>query len=212
MNNFLDFETVRIEYDENGLRQKAWNIGENGNIKSSAQRKVAGVITTWDVINLDEKSIVWVDVNGKPKNLSPFEVSKGNHGFSKETYEHDMFGYTTGFIQEKANGELITTTQTEGEANVFSRVIFDFFGFLIDVRFFDLKGLPTENASGIARVELIRNEGRFLTEVRKYNLKGELANSRADGIAVIKLEYSKEGEVIGSTRLDKDGVEIKRER
>lgn len=207
-NNFLDFDDVRMEFDDNGLRWETWNLDENGNVALSKQRKVAGVKTTWDVTHLDEKTIEWVDVNGKQKDLAPFDdVMVGNYGFSKEVYEHDMNGNMIGLFKFKANGELLAT---EYDEHVFFRSIYDQYGFLIDHRYFNDSGIPAVNGNGIARMEIIRNDRGMVTEVRRYGLNGELTNGTNDGFAIIKIEFSEEGRPIARKDYDKDGNEVKR--
>ncbi|TJY37060.1 hypothetical protein [Pontimicrobium aquaticum] len=204
-NNFLDFGRVKMIFDERGLRWETWNIDDKGNRINSEKRKVAGVYTKWDVSSLDEKQITWVDTNGNPKNVEPFEVMKGNYGFCTEIYEHDANGYNTGVVKYDAEGDLVTP---DSDNNVFSRSIYDNYGFLIDQRYFNSAGIPSLNDNGVARIELIRNKARLVIEVRFYGLDGKLKNRNEDGVASIKLKYDENEQLIEIKNFDLEGNEV----
>lgn len=203
-NQFLDFEKVKMVFNDKGLRVAAWNIDENGKPANSQYRQVAGVKIKWDVSTLDEKTISWVDEDGKPKNLSPYDVRPGVFGFSSETYEHDMNGYTTGLIQFDTNGSIVTLEN----APVFARTIFDYYGFPTDQRYFNAQGQPALNQDGIARIEIIRDETGRPIQLRNYNLKGELENTRNGGFARFELVYKPDTEIPERTFFDKTGKVI----
>lgn len=204
-NNFLDFGRVKMIFDERGLRWETWNIDDKGNRINSEKRQVAGVYTKWDVSSLDEKQITWVDTNGNPKNVEPFEVMKGNYGFYTEKYEHDSNGYTTGLVKYNTKGAVVTP---EADRNVFKRNIYDYHGFLIDQRYFNSAGIPSLNNNGVARIELIRNKARLVTEVRFYGLDGKLKNRNEDGVASIKLKYDENEQLIEIKNFDLEGNEV----
>lgn len=204
-NNFLDFRRVKMIFDDNHLRYETWNIDNKGNRINSEKRQVSGVYTRWDTHDLDEKEITWVDTNGNPKNVRPFEVMKGNFGFCKEIYTHDENGYITSVIKYDTNNK-IKTTNSDG--NVFNKVIFDSYGFPIDQRFFNEKGIPALNNDGIGRIELIRDSLRLVKEVRFFGLNGELKNRLTDKVAIIKLQYDKNGNFISRQIFDSQGNEL----
>ncbi|GEM_PF-3729409 len=209
-NNFLDFGRVLMEFDEDGLRVACWNIDENGTIRHSPKRKVAGVITSWNKSTLDEKSIHWVDVDRQQKDLSLFEVAKGNYGFSREHYEHDLNGNITALTKYDTQENLVAPPVRD---YAYFRRIFDNYGFIIDQRYFDTDGLPTENTNGVAREEYIRNELGNPKEFRRYNLDGHLTNGTKDGYASIKTYYKKNdpSKPLYRLYLNAHDVEIKRE-
>lgn len=204
-NNFLDFGRVKMIFNEQGLRTETWNIDENGNAINSEKRQVAGVYTRWDEHTLDEKQITWVDANGKPKDVGPFEVMEGNYGFCTEKYNHDANGNTIGLTKYNTNGDLVTP---DYDGNVFDRNIYDDYGFLIDQRYFNSDGVPSLNKDGIARLELIRDSTRLVTQVRFYGLNGELKNRQTDGVATINLLYDEEGKFLGRKNFDSKGGEV----
>jgi hypothetical protein len=206
-NNFLDFGTVKMIFDDNGLRWETWNIDEQGNNVLSPKRQVAGVFTTWDTRTRDEKQITWVDTNGNPKDLAPFEVMEGYDGFCTEIYVHDENGNDLGITRLNDDNDFVIPAADKG---VYDRRIFDRQGFLIDQRYFNSVGVPAEQQDGIARIELIRNDKGLVTQVRRYGLNGELKNAISDGVAIIDIEYTEDGQFKSRTDLDKDGNVVER--
>jgi len=191
--------------DENGLRWETWNIDDKGNIVNSEKRQVAGVYTSWDLRTFDEKQIIWVDSNGKPKDVEPFDVMEGIYGFCTELYEHDANGYDIGLIRHNKKGDIVTLNS---DNNTYNRSIYDNYGFLIDQRYLNSKGIPDLNKDGIARIELIRNTIRLVTEVRFYGLNGELKNRLSDDVAIIKLKYNDNEQLVERKNYDSDRIEV----
>ncbi|NVK52841.1 MAG: hypothetical protein HWD85_07885 [Flavobacteriaceae bacterium] len=204
-NNFLDFGRVKMIFDEHRLRWETWNIDNNGNPINSEKRQVAGVYTTWDVNSLDEKQITWVDTKGNPKNVEPFEVMKDNYGFCTEIYEHDSNGYTTGLLKFNTKGDIVTP---KADRNVFKRNIYDYNGFLIDQRYFNADGIPSLNSNGVARIEVVWNTSYLPIEVKYYGLDGKLKNKLSDGVALTKMKYDKNEQLIETKNFDHQGNEV----
>ncbi|MDF2178134.1 hypothetical protein P2G88_07695 [Aliiglaciecola sp. CAU 1673] len=207
-NNFLDFGRVKMLFNEQGLRTHTWNIDSSGQPINSEKRQVAGVVTHWDNDTLDEKSIKWIDQNGSPKNLSPYDVVPGNYGFSEEHYTHDINGNIISLIKFDHTGKVVTP---ESNRNVFTRSIFDNFGFSVDHRYFNASGYPSEDMNGIARVEIQRDEKGLPLRLSRFGLNGELTESLEDGIASAEFLYV-EGQSEPIRKFyDKQGQEVVRQ-
>lgn len=207
-NDFMDFGRVKMIFDDKGLRLETQNIDQEGNPINSPQRQVAISRVIYDDKNLDEKILSWYDADGKLKNLGSFDNLPGVDGFSSEVYEHDMNGYTTGMVNFDVNGNIIALPSN---GSVFVRNTFNMFGIPTDVRNFNAKGFPTEDANGIARLEIISNEKGQTLSVRRYNLQGELVNGKNDGFAIIKVTYPTNSSHI-IEYLDKAGNKVTQEQ
>ncbi|MEQ8924376.1 MAG: hypothetical protein RLO81_01115, partial [Fulvivirga sp.] len=127
--------------------------------------------------------------------------------FCTEIYVHDENGNDLGITRLNDDNDFVIPAADQG---VYDRRIFDRQGFLIDQRYFNSDGVPSEQQDGIARIELIRNDKRLVTQVRRYGLNGELKNAASDGVAIINIEYTEDSQFKSRTDLDKDGNIVER--